>query len=34
MQKKTIMLDMDEVIVKGRFTDFLNQFLGGLILRN
>ena len=30
MKKKTIMIDMDEVIVKGRFTDFLNQFLGGV----
>lgn len=28
MNKKTIMIDMDEVIVKGRFTDFLKQFLG------
>lgn len=26
--KKTIMIDMDEVIVKGRFSDFLNDFLG------
>ena len=26
--KKTIMIDMDEVIVKGRFSDFLNEFLG------
>lgn len=30
MSKKTIMIDMDEVIVKGRFTDFLNEFLGGV----
>lgn len=28
MQKKTLMIDMDEVIVKGRFADFLNEFLG------
>lgn len=28
MNKKSIMIDMDEVIVKGRFTDFLNEFLG------
>ena len=27
MNKKTIMIDMDEVIVKGRFTEFLSQFL-------
>ena len=26
--KKTIMIDMDEVIVKERFSDFLNEFLG------
>ncbi len=30
MNKKTVMIDMDEVIVKGRFTDFLNEFLGGV----
>ena len=30
MKKKAIMIDMDEVIGKGRFTDFLNQFLGGV----
>ena len=30
MNKKTMMIDMDEVIVKGRFTDFLNEFLGGV----
>lgn len=27
MKKKTIMIDMDEVIVKGRFSDFLEEFL-------
>lgn len=30
MKKKSIMIDMDEVIVKGRFTDFLDEFLGGV----
>lgn len=30
MQRKSIMLDMDEVIVKGRFTEFLDEFLGGV----
>lgn len=30
MPKKSIMIDMDEVIVKGRFSDFLNEFLGGV----
>lgn len=30
MNKKSIMIDMDEVIVKGRFSDFLNEFLGGV----
>lgn len=30
MKKKTIMIDMDEVIVRGRFSDFLNEFLGGV----
>ena len=28
MKKKTIMIDMDEVIVKGRFSEFLDEFLG------
>lgn len=28
MKEKTIMIDMDEVIVKGRFSDFLDEFLG------
>ena len=27
MKNKTIMIDMDEVIVKGRFSDFLEEFL-------
>lgn len=27
MKNKTIMIDMDEVIVRGRFSDFLNEFL-------
>ena len=27
---KSIMIDMDEVIVKGRFTEFLDEFLGGV----
>jgi len=30
MQRKSIMIDMDEVIVKGRFTEFLDEFLGGV----
>lgn len=30
MNKKNIMIDMDEVIVKGRFSEFLNEFLGGV----
>lgn len=30
MKKKTIMIDMDEVIVRGKFSDFLNEFLGGV----
>ncbi len=30
MRNKTIMIDMDEVIVRGRFSDFLNEFLGGV----
>ena len=30
MSKKTIMIDMDDVIVKGRFTDFLTEFLGNV----
>ncbi len=30
MKNKTIMIDMDEVIVRGRFSDFLNEFLGGV----
>ena len=30
MKNKTIMIDMDEVIVKGRFSDFLSEFLGGV----
>lgn len=28
--KKSIMIDMDEVIVKPRFTEFLDEFLGGV----
>ena len=28
------MIDMDEVIVKGRFTEFLDKFLGGEINGN
>ena len=28
--RKSIMIDMDEVIVKGRFTEFLDEFLGGV----
>ena len=30
MKKRSIMIDMDEVIVKGRFTEFLDEFLGGV----
>ena len=30
MERKSIMIDMDEVIVKGRFTEFLDEFLGGV----
>ncbi len=30
MERKNIMIDMDEVIVKGRFTEFLDEFLGGV----
>lgn len=30
MKNKTIMIDMDEVIVRGKFSDFLNEFLGGV----
>lgn len=30
MKNKTIMIDMDEVIVRGRFPDFLNEFLDGV----
>ncbi len=30
MNKKSIMIDMDEVIVKGRFSEFLDEFLGGV----
>lgn len=30
MNKKKIMVDMDEVIVKNRFTDYLNEFLNGV----
>ncbi len=30
MNKKTIMVDMDEVIVKNRFADYLNEFLNGV----
>ena len=29
-ERKSIMIDMDEVIVKGKFTEFLNEFLGGV----
>ena len=29
-ERKSIMIDMDEVIVKGRFTEFLDKFLGGV----
>ena len=32
MKRKSIMIDMDEVIVKGRFTEFLDEFLGGVDL--
>ena len=28
MERKSIMIDMDEVIVKGRFTEFVEEFLG------
>ena len=30
MERKSIMIDMDEVIVKGRFSEFLDEFLGGV----
>ena len=30
MERKGIMIDMDEVIVKGRFTEFIDEFLGGV----
>lgn len=30
MQRKSIMIDMDEVIVRGRFSEFLDEFLGGV----
>ena len=30
MKRRSIMIDMDEVIVKGRFTEFLDEFLGGV----
>lgn len=30
MERKSIMVDMDEVIVKGRFSEFLDEFLGGV----
>ena len=30
MGRKSIMIDMDEVIVKGRFTEFIDEFLGGV----
>ncbi len=30
MKNKAIMIDMDKVIVIGRFSDFLNEFLGGV----
>ena len=33
MERKSIMIDMDEVIVKGRFTEFLDEFLGGVDLK-
>ncbi len=29
MKKKTIMIDMDEVIVRGRFSEFIDEFLIG-----
>ena len=34
MYKKTIMIDMDEVIVVGRFSDFLIEFLGEVNFEN
>ena len=34
MNKKTIMIDMDEVIVVGRFSDFLVEFLGNVNFEN
>ena len=34
MNKKTIMIDMDEVIVVGRFSDFLIEFLGEVNFEN
>ena len=34
MDKKTIMIDMDEVIVVGRFSDFLKEFLGNVNFEN
>ena len=34
MDKKSIMIDMDEVIVVGRFSDFLIEFLGDVNFEN
>ena len=34
MDKKTIMIDMDEVIVVGKFTDYLIEFLGDVDFEN
>ncbi len=30
MKRKSIMVDMDEVIVKTRFSEFIDEFLGGV----
>ena len=34
MDKKSIMIDMDEVIVRGRFSDYLVEFLGDVKFDN
>lgn len=34
MDKKTIMIDMDEVIVVGKFSDYLVEFLGDVNFEN
>lgn len=34
MDKKSIMIDMDEVIVVGRFSDYLVEFLGNVNFEN